>query len=115
MERIWDLQRVRRTIERQSFDILKCPLGRLSREQIRKGYAVLSEIHRVLIAGSGKETQLTTLTNQFYSLIPHDYGMKLPPTINHMLRVKEKVRLLETLGDAEGTYQQLQERIVSRC
>ncbi|MBK8156807.1 MAG: hypothetical protein IPK55_12860 [Streptococcus sp.] len=39
----------------------------------------------MLIKGaSGKESKIETLTNQFYTNIPHDFGMKLPPPINHI-------------------------------
>jgi hypothetical protein len=37
------------------------------------------------------------LTNDFYAAIPHDFGMKKPPVIDHLVRVKEKTRLLEYL------------------
>lgn len=39
------------------------------------------------------------LTNDFYCTIPHNFGMKKPPVIDHLLRVKEKTRMLEQLQD----------------
>jgi len=35
-----------------------------------------------------KSAKIPTLTNEFYSIIPHDFGMTLPPPINFVGTVK---------------------------
>ena len=50
---------------------------------------------------ASKESQLNNLTNDFYTLIPHNFGIKKAPIIDHLIRVKEKVKLLEVLSDIE--------------
>lgn len=39
------------------------------------------------------------LSNDFYCTIPHNFGMKKPPILDHLLRVKEKTRMLEQIHD----------------
>jgi poly [ADP-ribose] polymerase len=44
---------------------------------------------------------MTEANNDFYTRIPHDFGMKVPPIINTMAEVRLKVKLLELLDDIE--------------
>lgn len=39
------------------------------------------------------------LTNDFYGAIPHNFGIKKPPVIDHLLRVKSNRIMLEQLYD----------------
>jgi len=41
------------------------------------------------------------LTNQFYTLIPHVFGMKVPPVIRTVDELKKKMQMLEALSDIE--------------
>lgn len=52
-----------------NFDTEKYPLGRLTAEQIQKGYRILNEIQNVLMQDA-KESKLIELTNEFYTNIP---------------------------------------------
>lgn len=78
----------------------QCPLGQLSKSQIQKGYKVLREIYQVLTT-SNRESRILELTNDFYTNIPQNFGMKRPPPINRIPKVKEKLALLDTLLDLE--------------
>jgi Poly(ADP-ribose) polymerase, regulatory domain len=54
---------------------------------------------KILISGDkGKENVINALTNDFYSLIPHNFGVKIPPKIDHLLRIKDKIKALETIS-----------------
>ncbi|KAI9918447.1 hypothetical protein PsorP6_011505 [Peronosclerospora sorghi] len=44
---------------------------------------------------------LQTLSSEFYSLIPHDFGRSLPPVISTMADLKVKLELLELLSNLE--------------
>ena len=44
---------------------------------------------------------LQTLSNQFYTAVPHDFGMRLPPIIDSAELLKAKVQLVEALGEVE--------------
>lgn len=47
------------------------------------------------------KAELKTISSEFYSLIPHDFGRSLPPVIDAMDEVKVKISLLEVLADIE--------------
>ncbi len=69
-----------------------------------RAYKILSDIENMLLTGqAGKEHQINSLTNDFYTLIPHNFGIKKATIIDHLLRVKEKLKLLETVSDIEVT------------
>ena len=37
-------------------------------------------------------------TNQFYTLVPHNFGMSLPPMIDSLELLKVKIEMIECLG-----------------
>ena len=51
------------------------PLGKLAASTINKGFDVLKKISEELNKKSANVTTLQTLTSEFYSQIPHDFGM----------------------------------------
>jgi poly [ADP-ribose] polymerase len=53
MEMIWDFDRMSGSMREMNIDTAKFPLGRLSKEQIRKGYLILSNIQKNLLIGNG--------------------------------------------------------------
>ena len=48
---------------------------------------------------NSKHNQIVSLTNDFYICIPHNFGIKKPPILDHVIRIKEKTRMLEILED----------------
>lgn len=100
MKVIWDFEKMNRTMKELNLDLDQCPLGKLSCSQIQKGYSILKRIQHVLET-SNRESQVIELSNSFYSNIPQSFGMKRPPLINHPLKVKEKLTLLENLQEME--------------
>jgi len=82
MEMVWDLQRMQKTLRELNFDTEKNPLGKLSTDQIQKGYKILTDIQNVLM-NDAKQSKIIELSNQFYTNIPQNYGMKKPPVIDH--------------------------------
>ena len=59
----------------------KMPLGKLSRKQIQKAYAVLSELQEK--DGDIKPLMVTDATNRFYTLIPHNFGTDSIPRLDN--------------------------------
>ena len=45
--------------------------------------------------------KLMELTNQFYTLIPHNFGRNRPPLIDSAEMLKKKMNMLEALADIE--------------
>ena len=78
----------------------KMPLGKLSKNNIMKGYKILEELLDE-IKGSRRTNIINDLTNDFYSIIPHDFGFS--PMSNHILKdertVKQKIEMLESLAE----------------
>ncbi|KYQ94403.1 poly(ADP-ribosyl)transferase [Tieghemostelium lacteum] len=98
---IFDVKMMKQTLIDAQFDIKKSPLGKLSKKQILKGYEVLKRIEAVL-DGKSKEN-LTDLSSAFYTQIPHvsEVVMRPPPVISNAVMLKQKLSLLESLGDIE--------------
>lgn len=68
--------------------------GKLSTKQIKAGYAALKEIEALLnLQEFGKK--FVQANNDFYTRIPHNFGMKIPPLIRTFQQMKEKMKLLE--------------------
>jgi len=81
------------------YDAKKLPLGRLSKKTIQQGYEVLKQISEEL--AKDKPRDLQYLSNEFYTLIPHDFGMKVPPIIRDHDLLKQKLQMVEALADIE--------------
>ena len=93
------------------FDTKRTPLGKISTEQIKLGYATLSQIasilkdeKRIAVSKSRKlptnnRRKLTELSSEFYTRIPHCTGMRAPPVINSPDLLECKIHMLEVLGD----------------
>lgn len=85
---------------------LKCPLGQLTNDQIDKGRLCLEEAKK-LVNISGVEKQVLDITNQFYSLIPHNLGSGSRGKMEHLLlnsndKINQKEYDLDTLLDAKA-------------
>eukprot|EP01124_Arcella_intermedia_P000047 TRINITY_DN10024_c0_g1_i1.p1 TRINITY_DN10024_c0_g1~~TRINITY_DN10024_c0_g1_i1.p1 ORF type:complete len:933 (-),score=279.47 TRINITY_DN10024_c0_g1_i1:19-2601(-) len=99
---IFNLDLMEESLIAMEIDLKKMPLGKLSKQHIQKGYTVLTEIDTVLKNdGPKKGSDLLRLTNQFYTLIPHDFGMGPVTLINSLEVLQKKMKLMETLIDIE--------------
>ena len=45
--------------------------------------------------------RLQQYSQEFYATIPHDFGVNVPPTIDHVLRLRDKTRIVEQLSDID--------------
>lgn len=100
LELICDLKAMEECVLEMKFDTRKAPLGKLTTEQIRAGYAALKKIEDCLKKKGGNR-ELVEACNQFYTRIPHDFGLKTPPIIRTEDELKEKIALLEALSDIQ--------------
>jgi len=83
------------------YDTQKAPLGKITVEQIRAGYNALKMISECVDKGQTSSKDLLQACNDFYTRIPHEFGMKKPPVIRTQQEVKKKLELLETLSDIQ--------------
>ncbi|XP_022343274.1 poly [ADP-ribose] polymerase 2-like isoform X2 [Crassostrea virginica] len=97
---ICDVKIMEDTMREMKYDCIKAPLGKLTSEQIKAGYSALKTIDTCVEKGDfGRK--LTDACNDFYTRIPHDFGMKTPPLIRDKETIKLKLQLLESLEDIE--------------
>ena len=100
---ICDFKKMETKVKELNFDTTRSPLGKITKEQIKKGYEILSEIEAELAKpGRGpSHSRLVSLTSNYYTKIPHVFGMKVPPTICDKGHLKQECDLLEVLSDIE--------------
>ena len=98
---IFDMKMMENVMKELEFDCKKQPLGKLTKDQIKKGYEVLTEIEAEMKKKSPVHSRLVELTNRFYTLIPHNFGRVRPPVINSSEMLKKKMQMLEALADIE--------------
>lgn len=74
------------------------PLGKLSRNQLQQAYTTLNELNSMIDLSDekNKRDNVITATNKFYSLIPHDFGIKTPQLIDskEILNVCNRVNVI---------------------
>uniref|UniRef100_A0A667ZY40 Poly [ADP-ribose] polymerase n=1 Tax=Myripristis murdjan TaxID=586833 RepID=A0A667ZY40_9TELE len=100
---IFDVESMKKAMVEFEIDLQKMPLGKLSKRQIQSAYALLSEVQQA-VAECVPEAQILDLSNRFYTLIPHDFGMKKPPLLSNLDYIQAKVQMLDNLLDIEVAY-----------
>ena len=82
-------------------DLSKMPLGKLSKKQIETAYKILTEAQDMIKTESGTESKFLDASNRFFTLIPHDFGMRSPPLLDNPDLVKAKIEMLDNLLEIE--------------
>jgi poly [ADP-ribose] polymerase len=100
IELICNVNEMEALLKEMKYDAKKSPLGKLSKTQIKAGYSSLKLIEE-LVRNKNSGRDLVDANNEFYTRIPHDFGMRKPPLISTLPQVREKIRLLEVLDDIE--------------
>eukprot|EP01099_Mayorella_cantabrigiensis_P002446 TRINITY_DN2071_c0_g1_i1.p1 TRINITY_DN2071_c0_g1~~TRINITY_DN2071_c0_g1_i1.p1 ORF type:complete len:669 (+),score=180.31 TRINITY_DN2071_c0_g1_i1:1060-3066(+) len=102
---IFDIKLMEQSLVEMEIDLKKMPLGKLSKRHIQNGYEALKDIESVLADDSMDErkrkNELLSLTNKFYTLIPHDFGTGDLKLIDTKEALKDKMKLMEALIDIE--------------
>ncbi|XP_059800531.1 protein mono-ADP-ribosyltransferase PARP3 isoform X2 [Hypanus sabinus] len=87
-------------METMNLDLKKMPLGKLSKQQIAKGFDALDELEEALKSPNNAK-QLEELSSKFYTIIPHYFGRNRPPVINTAEVLQAKKDMLLVLADIE--------------
>ncbi|XP_031628486.1 poly [ADP-ribose] polymerase-like [Contarinia nasturtii] len=103
IELIFDEDMLNQTMLEFKLDIQRMPLGKISPKQIHDAMTILKDISE-LIEKNASRSELCEKSNQFYSLIPHDFGVKRVPDIDTSEMVAMKVEMLETLSQIAVSY-----------
>lgn len=73
IELICNVTEMENLLKEMKFDAEKAPLGKLSKNQIKAGYAALKEIEEHIVNKSFGASFIQA-NNDFYTRIPHDFG-----------------------------------------
>ncbi|XP_003217614.2 protein mono-ADP-ribosyltransferase PARP3 [Anolis carolinensis] len=88
-------------MQTMNIDVKKMPLGKLSKQQIAKGFEALEAIETTLQEQSYSQKKLEELSSRFYTIIPHNFGRCRPPAINTQEIIQAKKDMLLVLADIE--------------
>ncbi|XP_071822124.1 poly [ADP-ribose] polymerase 2-like [Apostichopus japonicus] len=97
---ICNIQAMEDMVVEMKYDAQKAPLGKLTDKQIKAGYAALKKIEKCHEKGDFGRA-LVQACDEFYTRIPHNFGMQRPPIIRTRDDLKDKITLLEALGDIQ--------------
>jgi len=98
---ICNIQTMEQAVMEMEYDTKKAPLGKVTTEQISAGYQSLKNISDCINKGKISGPEIIEACNDFYTRIPHEFGMRKPPLIKTSEMVKSKLQLLEALSDIQ--------------
>jgi len=98
---VFDIESMKKAMLEFEIDLTKMPLGKLSKKQIESAYKILTEAQDMIKTESGSEGKFLDLSNRFFTLIPHDFGMRQPPLLDNPDLVKSKIGMLDNLLEIE--------------
>jgi len=101
---VFDIERMKSAMVEFEIDLTKMPLGKLSRKQIETAYKILTEAQDMIKNETGSESKYLDASNRFFTLIPHDFGMRSPPLLDSPDLVKSKIDMLDNLLEIEVAY-----------
>ncbi|KAF0880886.1 protein mono-ADP-ribosyltransferase PARP3 isoform X1 [Crocuta crocuta] len=84
-----------------NLDVKKMPLGKLSKQQIARGFEALEALEAALKDPTDGGLSLEKLSSHFYTVIPHNFGRNRPPSINSLELLQAKKDMLLVLADIE--------------
>jgi hypothetical protein len=76
--------------------VKKMPLGKLTKQQIARGFEALEALEEAMKNPTGDGQSLEELSSCFYTVIPHNFGRSRPPPINSpdVLQAKKDMLLV---------------------
>ena len=101
---IFDIESMKKAMVEFEIDLTKMPLGKISKKQIEQGYSILTEVLDMFKNENGNESKFLDCSNRFFTLIPHDFGVRKPPILNDPDFVKSKIEMLDNLLEIEVAY-----------
>lgn len=105
---IFDIDTMKKTMMEFELDLEKMPLGKLSKKQLQTAYETLNQLDQ-LVAKGAKENEFIGLSNKFFTLVPHSFGMRAAPIINTLEAINHKREMIDSLLEIEIAYAILQE------
>jgi hypothetical protein len=106
---IFDVESMEQTLLSFEIDLIKMPLGKLSRNQLNKGYKVLHELQTLIENGATNKTAIIDASNRFYTLIPHNFSRAKPIILDKIDMIQSKTEIINSLLEIEMAYSMLTE------
>lgn len=103
MKLLFNVKAMKNTMREFKLDLEKMPLGKLSINQLQAAYFALVELEDS-INGNSFQRELVGLSNKFYTLIPHSFGLGKAPILDTLDKINEKREMVDSLLDIEGAY-----------
>uniref|UniRef100_A0A1L8DH70 Poly [ADP-ribose] polymerase n=1 Tax=Nyssomyia neivai TaxID=330878 RepID=A0A1L8DH70_9DIPT len=100
---IFDINAMKKVMLEYELDMDKMPLGKLSEKQIKSAYGVLTELTKLIESG-GSNAKFIDATNRFFTLIPHNFGVRAPPLLDRADEIQSKIAMLDSLLEIEVAY-----------
>jgi poly [ADP-ribose] polymerase len=96
---------IEKSVIKVGLNVKKMPLGKLSVATLKQGLQVLKDIEKELGNKKVNKENLNKLSSDFYRYIPHDFKFQNMSNfiINSEEKLKEKLQLIDTLGDIRIT------------
>lgn len=104
IEMIFNVENMGKTLLEFEIDTTKMPLGKLSRNQLKKSLEILTELQTLIENGSTRKHLFIDASNRFYTLIPHDFGRSKPVILDQIDLIKLKTEMIENLLEIEIAY-----------
>lgn len=108
MQMLFDIESMKQTMLEFELDLEKMPLGRLSKKQLSDAYKVLSDLNDLITRGASP-SEFIGLSNKFFTLVPHNFGMNKAPVIDTLEMIQHKRDILDNLIEVEIAYSMLQQ------
>lgn len=108
IEMLFDVNQMKQTMMEFELDLDKMPLGRLSKKQLRDAYQVLTDLN-ALVVRAAPNNEFIGLSNKFFTLVPHNFGMNKAPVIDTLEMIQNKREILDNLIEVEIAYSMLQQ------
>ena len=96
------------------------PIGLLKKERIMKANQALDKLQRWIMrkndgsaTATEAEKQIENAQADFYGSLPFNFGIKKPPGIDHLIKVKESHKKMDLLWDIYTYEQTLVNSLVS--
>lgn len=99
---------MKKTLSEFNLDLKKMPLGKISKKVVIDAMLIVNEIYNQ-IERKEEPVRLVDSSNQFYTLIPHDFGVRQPAVINTIEQVTKLNQHLEDLLEIIETYDLMQQ------
>ena len=110
VQMLFDVNSMKQTLMEFELDLEKMPLGRLSKKQLHDAYEVLTELNNLVVQGASN-TEFIGLSNKFFTLVPHNFGMNKAPVIDTLEMIQHKREILDNLIEMEIAYSMLQQDV----